>query len=62
MRSSFTINGVRTFAPHKRLGILVVRIDVFPDGLPQLSDAGVGAAFDPLLADLAKEALDQVQP
>ena len=52
----------RTFMPHERLGILVVTINVFPYGLLQLSNAGVGAALDPLLADLAKETLDQIEP
>ena len=48
--------------PHERLGILVVTINVFPHGLLQLSNAGVGAALDPLLAELAKETLDQIEP
>ena len=30
--------------PHERLGILVVTINVFPYGLLQLSNAGVGAS------------------
>ena len=37
-------------------------LNVFPYGLLQLSTAGVGAALDPLLAELAEEALDQIEP
>lgn len=37
-------------------------VDVCLDGLLQLSDTGVGAALDPLLAELAEEALDQIEP
>ena len=37
-------------------------INVFPYGLLQLSNAGVGAALDPLLTDLAEETLDQIEP
>ena len=48
--------------PHERLGILVVTINVFPYGLLQRSNGGVGAARGPLLADLGKETLDQIEP
>ena len=48
--------------PHKGIRVLIVAIDVLPYGLLQMREAGVDAALDPLLPDLAEKALDQIEP
>src|SRR3954466_2556255 len=58
----FAENLIGGLRPPKRLAVLVVRVDVAEDRLPQLRDARVRASFEGLLGEQPKESLHQIQP
>src|SRR6267154_4031416 len=60
--SHFVENLIGGLRPPKRLAVLVVRVDVAEDRLPQLRDARVRAALEGLLGEQPKESLHQIQP
>ena len=58
----FVENLIGGLRPPKRLALLVVRVDVAEDRLPQLRDARVRAALEGFLGEQPKESLHQIQP
>ena len=55
-------NSLDARSPHERLGIVIVGIDEFRDGLDQFRNAGEAAAPDALVSQFAKPPFDQVEP
>src|ERR1700691_3178790 len=58
----FVENLIGGLGPPKRLAVLIVRVDVTEDRVPQLRDAGVGASLEGFLGEQPKESLHQIQP
>src|SRR5260221_9963024 len=58
----FVENLIRGLRPPKRLAVLVVRVDVAEDCLPQLREARVRASLERFLGEQPKESLHQIQP
>src|SRR5713226_6302791 len=58
----FVENLIGGLRPPKRLAVLVVRVDVAEDRLPQLRDARVRASFEGFFGEQPKEALHQIEP
>ncbi|MDT4871323.1 hypothetical protein FQZ97_1064460 [compost metagenome] len=57
------LSGVRIAgSPVERYGASVGMFDVLRDGLLKFGHAGEAVAPDPVLGDIAKKALDHVQP
>jgi hypothetical protein len=50
------------FAPDEGLRVVVVLVDVVADGHNQFLDIAEYAAAEPLLGEIAEEALDHVEP
>ena len=58
----FAHNSFDRRAPHKNLGILIVRLDVLVDSSDQIRGVLEGASTDALVGNLAEPTLHHVQP